>query len=422
MTAMGHESEVSDAGVSPDPDGLIGEQIGRGRTLPSAWYTDEGIFNQEQRQIFRRSWQFVGHRGQVAVKGDYFTCEIGGVPIVVLRGKDDVVRALVNICRHRHNQVAHGCGNKRLLMCEYHAWTYKLDGSFNAAPRSKEDPDFDGSDLALASVAIDFLGDMIFVNPSNDAPPLLETLGPIPDLARQRGVPLDTAKFREVRAFEMEANWKIPWDNNIECYHCATVHSSWYKQAKLDPQHVYSYPVGTFHFEHVVDLHESASSGVNTDYSYYGWPVVCLTTDSGTGAEFHDRAHDLEVASQAETDTPAHAGFFMWRFIPLSARRTRIEWHMFSVDVTTQESLDEVFEGLLSVIREDKEICESVQRSHDSGAGELGTLIPAIDSEFNALVWEKLVHRALTQPDVGLYEPMLERSDTWPVIVDGVES
>jgi hypothetical protein len=76
--------------------------------------------------------------------------------------------------------------------------------------------------------------------------------------------------------------------------------------------------------------------------------------------------------------------------------------------------LDEVFEGLISVLKEDKVICESVQRSHESGAGPLGTLIPALDSEFITLTWEKLIYRALTQPTTGLYEPMLPRTSTWP--------
>lgn len=391
--------------VEVDPDGAIGAMIDQNRTLPSAWYTDEDVFALEQRQIFRRSWQFVGHLGQVAVPGDYFTCDVGGVPIVVARGKDQVVRAFINICRHRHNPVAVGSGNNRVFMCGYHAWTYKLDGSFNAAPRSKEDPSFDGCQLSLAPVALDFLGNMVFVNPSSDAPPLLETLGPIPDLARRRGVPVDTAVCRDMRTFELDANWKIPWDNNVECYHCPTVHNSWYRTAKLDPEHVYSYPIGPLHFEHVVDLHDNAKTGIITDYSYYGWPAVCLTTDSGTGAEYSDRNH---------TSTPGHHSFFMWRFIPLSAGKTRIEWYLFSVHETDQAYLDEVFDGLISVVSEDKVICESVQRSHNSGAGELGTLIPAIDSEFTTLTWEKLVHRALTQPSIGLYEPILTRTSTWP--------
>ena len=149
-----------------DPDGSIGRAISEARTLPSAWYTDQEIFQREQERIFRRSWEYVGHRGQVAKAGDFFTCEVGGMPMVVVCGKDDVVRAFHNICRHRHHSVAIGDGNSKLLRCMYHSWTYRLDGSFNAAPRSKEDPNFDGSSLCLKHGSVEFIGNMVFVNPS----------------------------------------------------------------------------------------------------------------------------------------------------------------------------------------------------------------------------------------------------------------
>lgn len=380
--------------VDPDPDGSVARSVAEGHTLPSSWYTDEAIFELEQRLIFRRAWEFVGHRGQVSKAGDFFTCEVGGIPIVVVCGRDMVVRAFLNICRHRHNTVAHGSGNQRLLHCGYHAWTYKLDGSLNRAPRSDEDPGFDGSKLGLKPVGVDFFGDMVFVNPSGDAPPLADVLGPIPARAREKGVPIDEAVFRESRSLEIEANWKIPWDNNCECYHCSTVHSSWYKEARLDPDHVYMFPIGPYHFQHVVDQRDDAP----IDNNFFCWPTFTLATDASSGADFAER-----VSSRLDD----HIGYFSWRWIPLSARRTRIEYHLFTIDVEDQSILDKWFDALLTVMLEDKAICEAVQASHNAGVGELGTLIPGIDSEFQTQVWERLIHRALTQPETELYAPLL---------------
>ena len=128
-TAAERPRPVSDGTL--DPDGAIGNAVDAGKTLPSSWYTSDAIFELEKRAIFRRSWEYVGSRDQVAKPGDFFTCEVGGLPLVVVCGKDEVVRAFHNICRHRHHSVAIGAGNRRLLQCNYHAWTYKLDGSFN---------------------------------------------------------------------------------------------------------------------------------------------------------------------------------------------------------------------------------------------------------------------------------------------------
>ncbi len=198
-----------------DPDGSIGAQIEQGRTLPSQWYASETIFELEQKLVFQRAWECVGHRGQFRDRGDRFTCEIGGVRIVVVHDDDSVVRA------------------------------------------------FHDGDRTPASV--DFLGDMVFVNPAADASELHDVLGPVPELARKKGLPIDAAVFRQMRSVDFDANWKIGYDNNCECYHCATIHSSWYKQARLDKDHVYSYPIGPIHFEVVMDQHED----IMQDNSFY---------------------------------------------------------------------------------------------------------------------------------------------------------
>jgi phenylpropionate dioxygenase-like ring-hydroxylating dioxygenase large terminal subunit len=392
-----------------DPDGSIATAIDAGRTLPSHWYTSDAVFAAEQRLIFRRQWEYVGHLGQVARPGDFFTCNASGVPVVVTRDRAEKIHAFINICRHRHNPVALGSGNQSLLVCQYHAWSYKLDGTFNRAPRSKEDPNFRCDDLNLLELPVGQLGQMIFVNPSGDAPPLEDALGPIPALARQHGIPLDAAVYRASRSMEFNSNWKLPWDNNVECYHCPTVHKSWYRQAQLDPEHVYSFPVGPLQFQHVVDQRATAV----TDNHFYSWPAFCLTTDSTTGVSGTEAAAEIRPSGAPQHRDRLH-NYFMWKFVPLSPRKTRIEWHLFADDGLTSTDIDQLFEGLLSVVAEDQEICDGVQRSHESGVGGLGTLIPAIDSEFTTLTWERLVHRALTEPDVGLYEPLLERTATWP--------
>ena len=405
MTTTVPENIAAPVGSGLDPTGAIGRDIAAGRTLPSSWYSDEAVLELERRLIFRRCWEYVGHRAQVGSPGDFFTCEVGGVPIVVVCGKDRSVRAFVNICRHRHHPVAVGEGNRSTLQCMYHAWTYKLDGAFNAAPRSKEDPSFDGSGLCLRPVSVEFLGNMVYVNPSADAPPLDEVLGPIPTLARQKGFPLDTARFQQRRVVDFEANWKIAYDNNCECYHCPTVHNSWYKTARLDKDHVYSHPIGTFHFEVVMDQHPD----VIPDSSFYCWPSICITSSGGAG-----KVSSLEQMSQPEDPHSGHPGYFVWRFLPVNARTSRIELDAYCVEDLSEEQLDEWFETILGVVQEDRDVCNRVQQAHDSGAGEPGTLIPSIDSEYHTQVWERLLHRALVTPEVPLYAPLLQRSGTWP--------
>ena len=287
----------------------------------------------------------------------------------------------------------------------YHAWTYKLDGTFNAAPRSKEDPSFDGTSLCLRPVSVDVLGNMVYVNPDADAPALAEALGPIPDLARRKGLPLDEARFQQRRVVDFEANWKIAYDNNCECYHCPTVHNSWYKTARLDKDHVYSYPIGPLHFEVVMDQHDD----VLPDSSFYCWPSICITSSGGAG-----KVDALEGLGDSAAPATTHPGYFVWRFVPVDARTSRIELDAYCVSDLTDVQLDEWFETILSVVGEDRDVCNRVQQAHDAGVGDPGTLITTIDSEYHTHVWEQLLYRALVTPEVPLYAPLLDRSGTWP--------
>src|SRR2546423_14576951 len=116
-------------------------------TFPWSWYRDDEILRREQERIFRRSWQYAGHTGEVAEPGEYFTCAAGHVPIVVTRDRSGALNAFVNVCRHRGHPVAAGSGRREALPCAYHAGRYGLDGGLPAAPRPGRAPGVERSEL-----------------------------------------------------------------------------------------------------------------------------------------------------------------------------------------------------------------------------------------------------------------------------------
>src|SRR5579875_564733 len=111
------------------------------RTLPYAWYTDPEILRREQERIFRSSWQYVGHTGQLAQPG-YFACELGRTPVVVTRDRDGVIRGFLNVCRPRASPPAGGEAGREPPQSPSHAGPYGLDGRLRAAPRSEEERAF----------------------------------------------------------------------------------------------------------------------------------------------------------------------------------------------------------------------------------------------------------------------------------------
>src|SRR6266568_1568475 len=101
----------------------------QGSTLPAEWYTDLAIFAREKSSIFRHMWQYVGLAEQVTKPGDFFTCTLADVPLIITRDEEGTLRALINVCRHRGAEIVmQECGQRKSLQCHYHAWTYNLKG------------------------------------------------------------------------------------------------------------------------------------------------------------------------------------------------------------------------------------------------------------------------------------------------------
>ena len=193
------------------------------QTLPWAWYSDPNVLRLEHERIFRRSWQYVGHVGQAAEPGAFFAAAVGEIPVAVVRGRDDVLRAFLNVCRHRGHPVVQGEGQRETLQCAYHAWTYDLDGTLRAAPRAEREGGFDAEDLGLLPAAVGTWGPFVFVNPDPDCAPLEQALGELPALVAEL-LDLDELRFHHRSEWELEANWKLACENFLECYHCPVAH------------------------------------------------------------------------------------------------------------------------------------------------------------------------------------------------------
>ncbi len=127
-------------------------------TIPWSWYSDPAILAAEMERIFRCSWQYAGHLGELQGPGSYFASDTGPVPIVITIDGDGALRGFVNVCRHRGAIVATGAAKRGTIQCPYHAWTYGLDGCLRAAPRGGDDPGFDADRMGLLPVSVGHLG------------------------------------------------------------------------------------------------------------------------------------------------------------------------------------------------------------------------------------------------------------------------
>jgi choline monooxygenase len=200
----------------------IDADVSRAWTLPAKLYFVEAAFAAEKESIFGRSWQVVGHRDQVKNAGDYFTTELVGEPLLIVRGSDGELRGFYNVCRHRAGPAAEGCGSRKLFRCGYHGWTYGLDGALISATEIDDVEGFRPEDFALVPVRVEEWFNFIFVNLDANARPLGESLAELPKQAAK--FQFEGMKLFERRTYEMKCNWKTYVDNYLEGYPLPSVH------------------------------------------------------------------------------------------------------------------------------------------------------------------------------------------------------
>jgi phenylpropionate dioxygenase-like ring-hydroxylating dioxygenase large terminal subunit len=187
----------------------------------------------ERDAIFRRTWLNVGRVEQVPKVGSYFTKELDAArtSIVVVRDRDNEVRAFHNICRHRGNKLVWNdypgeetSGVCRQFTCKYHGWRYSLQGELTFVQQESEFFDLDRAEHGLALVRVEVWEGFIFVNlDADDTTPLRDYLGELGEGIT--GYPFH--KMTQVHKFRAEvgSNWKLFIDAFTEFYHAPVLHA-----------------------------------------------------------------------------------------------------------------------------------------------------------------------------------------------------
>ena len=259
--------------------GSFEAEAGRSHTLPSRYYHNADIHRHELRNIFQRSWCYLGHVNQLPENGDYRVDRIADQCVFLIRVDSTTVKAYFNACQHRGHQLLDGHGNTgKRIVCPYHAWTYALDGALVNAPHTGRVEGFDPSEFGLREIRLASCAGLLFGNLAYAAPAfddeyagLEETLtGALPDLAG-----FTTAERID---YDIAANWKVVVDNFSEGYHIPVAHkrlsgildNNTTQRAVIEPRFAY------FHSLAKAGNEELGLEGGEPYRSWTLWPNTCI--------------------------------------------------------------------------------------------------------------------------------------------------
>lgn len=369
---MSSEAPIDDLLSAYDPQA----PIDRASTIPASWYLDRRIEQLERRTVFSRTWQAVGRADQVTEPGSYFTADVAGEPLVIVRGTEGGLRGFYNVCRHHAALVmTEAQGRAQVLRCPYHGWTYGLDGRLKGTPDFAGVCGFDREEHGLVPVEAAVWEQFVFVRLAGDGPSLEAFLGT--DLVSQvRTLDLARPHFVERRHYDFACNWKVFVDNYLDGgYHVPHLHHG--LDSVLDYKH-YTIVNGERHC-----LQQS--------------PIVREGAEAATGAVRQgDRALYYWIYPNFMVNW--YTGLMDTNLvIPRGVDRTEVVFDFYFDDVGSDEARARnraSIEVGQRIQDEDTAICRSVQRGLGSRAYRAGRL--SVRREAGEHLFHRLLHADLT--------------------------
>lgn len=213
--------------------------------LPNEAYTSDEFLAFERDQVFAKSWTGLWFASDLPKKGYVKPVDFMGLPLVILRNKQDEIKVFHNVCSHRGMILVHDeMEVQGALRCKYHSWSYNLDGELKGTPHlggigQQRSEGFNHCDHGLRPVRSVVWMDVIFINLSGDAPEFEDYIQP---LMSQWETYLGDSGLERMRSsvngkgldIEVQSNWKLAVENYCESYHLPWIHPGLNTYSRLE--------------------------------------------------------------------------------------------------------------------------------------------------------------------------------------------
>ena len=213
------------------------------KSLPASWYYDINFYQTELNSIWYRNWIYVCHSSALESQRSFYTIKIGTQSVIVVRDRNNKLRAYYNTCRHRGSAICDknkGILKTPVLLCPYHQWSYAMeDGRLVKTSSFKNSDNFKKEDYGLFKVKLQEWRGCIFINLNEEAEWDVENLFHRSASELER-FPIEDMKIGYHWTKIIKCNWKSFWENFNECLHCPNVHPELSKLVPLYSKRIIS--------------------------------------------------------------------------------------------------------------------------------------------------------------------------------------
>ncbi|WP_298836176.1 aromatic ring-hydroxylating dioxygenase subunit alpha [uncultured Roseobacter sp.] len=208
--------------------------------LPNAHYTDPAVFDEEKQALLFDGWSGLAVAAQVPEAGDAVPITFLGMPLLLVRDRQDKIRVFQNICRHRGMILIEEPRRiEGAIRCPYHSWCYATDGRLVSTPHvggpgQNTHEGIDRALLGLIEVRSHIWMDVVWINVSGTAPAFEEVNADLLARWHEFSVPLYHGGAESRFTLEVNCNWKLAVENYCESYHLPWVHPGLNSYSRLE--------------------------------------------------------------------------------------------------------------------------------------------------------------------------------------------
>ena len=395
---MNLNKKLSDI-FDPNKIEVVKNPIEKAHGLPNECYLNNDYLEFEKEKIFKNNWTMIGVASSVPNPGDAKPFNLLGIPILIVRNKENEVKVFHNVCSHRgFKLVDQECKLKNVIRCPYHSWSYDFNGKLTVTPHigglgKHEVEGFDKNKSNLKEIKSNIWMDLIFININSNAKPFEDFIKPLEDRWSKFISKKDQKLIRHSTDngyFNMtvNSNWKFAIENYCESYHLPWIHPELNKVSNISDHY------------HIEDENLNFSGQGSNKYSQQFDGNIKFKCFPNWPTELSEKSEYVSLYPNVMLGIHIDHFYAFW-LEPISNNQTKEHFELYYVGDESASSdefkdiREKNFAFWQEVMNEDVTAIEGMQNGRNSPAYNGGNFSPVMDTP--TLMFHKWVATNLTK-------------------------